>query len=69
MLFHNIRKEIRTKIRSAERNGVKVYSGNENNLEYLYLQTSKKYPRDLAYFKDCYQFFKNSNKIDFSLRN
>lgn len=65
MLFHNIRKEIRTKIRSAERNGVKVYSGNENNLEYLYLQTSKKYPRDLAYFKDCYQYFKNSNKIEF----
>lgn len=65
MLFHNIRKEIRTKIRSAERNGVKVYSGNENNLEYLYLQTSKKYPRDLVYFKDCYQYFKNSNKIEF----
>lgn len=65
MLFHNIRKEFRTKIRSAEANGVKVYKGTDKNLEYLYLQTSKKYPRDLEYFKDCYKYFKKENKIEF----
>lgn len=65
MLFHNIRKEFRTKIRSAEKNGIKVYRGNDKNLEYLYLQTAKKYPRDLEYFKDCYKYFKKENKIDF----
>lgn len=65
ILFHNIRKEIRTKIRSAEKNGIKVYKGNEKNLNYLYLHTSKKYPRDLEYFKDCYHYFKKNNKIEF----
>lgn len=65
MLFHNIRKEFRTKIRSAEKNGIKVYKGADKNLEYLYLQTSKKYPRDLQYFKDCYKYFKKENKIEF----
>ena len=64
-LFKNIRKEFRTKIRTAERNGVKVYKGNENDLELLYLQTQKKYPRDLKYFKDCYSFFSKKNMIDF----
>lgn len=65
MLFHNIRKEFRTKIRSAEKNGVKVYKGTEKNLEYLYLQTSKKYPRDLKYFKDVYGYFKKCQKTEF----
>ena len=65
LLFQNIRKEIRTKIRSAEKNGVKVYKGTDKNLEYLYLQTKKKYPRDLEYYKDCYKYFKKHGKIEF----
>lgn len=65
MLFNNIRKEFKTKIRSAERNGIKVFRGNENDLEYLYLQTAKKYPRDLNYFKDCYNHFKKNNNVEF----
>ena len=65
MLFNNIKKEYRTKIRSAEANGVKVYKGNEEDLKYLYLQTSRKYPRDLNYFKDCYNYFKKNNNIEF----
>lgn len=65
MLFSNIRKEFKTKIRSAERNGIKVYRGNEFDLEYLYLQTAKKYPRDLNYFRSCYEHFKKNNNIEF----
>ncbi len=65
LLFQNIRKEIRTKIRSAEKKGVKVYKGTDKNLEYLYLQTKKKYPRDLEYYKDCYKYFKKHGKIEF----
>jgi len=34
-------------------------------LHYLYLQTKKKYPRDLRYFEDCYRYFQKENKIDF----
>ena len=65
MLFNNIKKEYKTKIRSAEANGIKVYKGNIDNLEYLYLHTSKKYPRDLNYFKDCYNYFKKNNGVEF----
>lgn len=65
LLFKNIDKSYRTKIRNAERNGIKIYKGNEDNLDYLYLQTKKKYPRDLKYFKDCYSFFSKKNMIDF----
>ncbi len=64
-LFANIKKPFRTKIRKAERDGIKVYHGNINNLDYLYLQTKKKYPRDLDYFKDLYTFFDKDNLIDF----
>lgn len=65
LLFKNIKKEFRTKIRSAENKGVKVYKGNVKNLEYLYIQTKKKYPRNLEYFKDCYKYFNKSKNIDF----
>lgn len=65
LLFKNIRKEFRTKIRSAEEKGVSIYKGNANNLEYLYLQTKKKYPRDLNYFKDCYGYFGKNGNIEF----
>lgn len=64
-LFFNIDKSFRTKIRSAENMGIKVYRGDESNLEYLYLQTKNKYPRDLKYFKDLYSFFHKDNLIDF----
>lgn len=65
MLFNNIKKEFKTKIRSSETRGVKVYKGGLKDLEYLYLQTKRKYPRDLEYFKDCYKYFKKDNKVEF----
>ena len=64
-LFKNIRKEFRTKIRSAEKNGIRIYKGNEKQLNYLYLHTKSKYPRDLKYFEDCYFFYNKKNMIDF----
>lgn len=65
ILFKNFTKQLRTKIRSAEEKGIKIYKGTEENLEYLYLQTKKKYPRDLEYFKECYKQFSKSNNVEF----
>ena len=65
MLFNNIKKEYKTKIRSSETNGVKVYKGTNKELEYLYSQTLKKYPRDFNYFKDCYKYFSKTNNVEF----
>lgn len=60
--FNKLPKTLKTKIRSAEKNGIIIHKGNLKNLNYLYLQTKKKYPRDLKYFEDCYEFF-NKNKM------
>ncbi len=64
-LFGNMDKSTRNKIRKATRDGIKVYHGNKEDLEHLYLQTKNKYPRDLNYFKDLYTFFSKDNLIDF----
>lgn len=65
ILFDNIRKEFKTKIRSAIKNGIEIYRGTEEELNYLYEQTKGKYPRNLEYFKDCYKFFSSNNMIDY----
>lgn len=65
ILFKNIKKEFRTKIRGAEKLGIKVYKGNSSNLDYLYLQTKNKYPRELEYFKNCYKYFNKEKNIEF----
>ena len=64
-LFGNMEKSTRNKIKKATRDGIKVYHGDINDLEYLYLQTKNKYPRDLKYFKHLYEEFDKDNLIDF----
>jgi lipid II:glycine glycyltransferase (peptidoglycan interpeptide bridge formation enzyme) len=64
-IYNNFKRELKTKIKAAENNGLKVFKSNEKNLEYLYLQTKKKYPRDLDYFKDMYNHFDKKKEIDF----
>ncbi|MBO5095323.1 MAG: peptidoglycan bridge formation glycyltransferase FemA/FemB family protein [Bacilli bacterium] len=64
VLFKNIKKEYRTKIRSAIKNGVKVYKGNVYTLDTLYEFTKHKYIRDLDYLKDCFRFFCENDMID-----
>ena len=64
-IFANIDKSFRTKIRKAEKDGIKIFHGHKKNLEYLYLQTKNKYPRDLKYFEDLFDFFGKDKLIDF----
>ncbi len=65
MLFHNMRKETRTKVRSAERNGIKIYRGTREDLSILADQTRGKYPRELDYFENCYDLFSKHDHVDF----
>lgn len=64
-LFENIKKEYRTKIRSAERKGIRIYRANSNEIDLIYEQTKSKYPRDLKYFQDSYKYFSESNKMEY----
>ncbi len=59
--FNNIKKNFKTKIRSAEKDGIKVYRGDINNITDLYIHTKRKYPKDNFYFADIYN---NFNKKD-----
>ncbi|CCY28228.1 MAG: peptidoglycan bridge formation glycyltransferase FemA/FemB family protein [Acholeplasma sp.] len=65
VLFKNVRKGFKTKIRNAINCGIKIYKGNIDTIEYLYEQAKHKYPRDLNYFKDCYNYFSKDNLIDY----
>lgn len=65
MIFNGFKKELRTKIRSASKRGVTVYLGHEDELNYLYLHTKKKYPRDLAYFSNAYHYFNKNEQAEF----
>lgn len=64
-LFNELPKQLKTKIRSAEHNGIIIHKGNKSNLDYLYLQTKKKYPRDLSYFEDTFDFFNKKKSAEF----
>lgn len=64
-IFNNFKRPLKAKLRVSETNGIKIFRSNDENLEYLYIQTKNKYPRDLKYFKDMYHYFKNRNMIDY----
>lgn len=65
LIFKSLTKHLRTKIRSAENTGIKIYKGNKEDLKYLYLHTKKKYIRNLKYYENCYDEFSRSNSIEF----
>ena len=64
-LFGNMNKNFKNKIKSADRNGVRVIKGNIDQLDYLYEQVKNKYPRDKKYFEDVLFFFKKRDMIDY----
>jgi len=68
-LFGNMNKNFKNKIKSADRNGVRVIKGTSDQLDYLYNQVKNKYPRDKKYFEDVLYFFKKRNMIDYYYAN
>lgn len=64
-LYSELDKNFKNKIKSADKNGVRIIKGTENELDYLYDQVKNKYPRDKKYFQDTFYFFKKRNMIDY----
>ena len=64
-LFGNMNKNFKNKVKGADKNGVRIIKGNDNELDYLYEQVKNKYPRDKKYFEDVLFFFKKRNMIDY----
>lgn len=63
-LFNNIKKEFKTKIRSANKNGIEIGIGNETTIKYMYPLIEKKYPRDITYFENLYNYFDRDKNVD-----
>ena len=64
-LFNKIKNEYQTKLRSGEKNGIRIYKGNVSDLNYLYEQTKQKYPRDLHFFENIYHEFEKQDACQF----
>ncbi len=64
LLFSKIQKNYRTKIRTSDRVGIRIYKGDEKNLQLLYKLTKNKYPRDLNYLKSLYSYYENRKMVD-----
>lgn len=64
-LFGNMNKNFKNKVKSADKNGVRIIKSDENHLDYLYEEVKNKYPRDKKYFEDVLFFFKKRNMIDY----
>ena len=63
ILFKNIKKEFKTKIRGAEKLGIKVYKGSINDLDYLYSHTFNKEKKEKKFFINVLNFFKDNAEI------
>ena len=63
-LFKAVAKNFKTKIKKANFEGIKIYKGSKDDLEYIYNQAKEKYNRDLVYYQDAYHYFEKNNKID-----
>lgn len=62
-LFNNFKRGTKNKIRSSIKNGIKIYEGNKEQLQELYLQLKDDYPRGLNYLDDSYNYF--NDKINY----
>lgn len=64
-LFNNMNKNFKTKVKTADKLGVRIIKASDNEIDYLYDQVKHKYPRDKEYFKSTLEYFKKRNLIDF----
>lgn len=63
MVFSQLKKNYRTKVRSASKKGIKIYRGDASNLNYLFLNEELK-SDSLKYYQDYFNYFSNQNMIE-----
>lgn len=64
-LFQGMNKSFKSKIKTADELGIRIYKGNDSEIDYLIEQVKKKYPRDKQYFLDLIDLFKKRNMYDY----
>jgi len=63
-IFQNIDKSYRNKIKNAIEDGIHIYKGNNNDLQYLYEQSKYKYPRSFNFLQNVYKNFDQKQMVD-----
>jgi lipid II:glycine glycyltransferase (peptidoglycan interpeptide bridge formation enzyme) len=63
-LFTLFDKDIRSRIRSAERKGITVYKGTKDDIKVFYCLIDKKHTRSLDYYIDYYDIFSENDMFD-----
>ncbi len=64
-LFGRMNKNFKNKVKGADKNGIRIIKGLDNEINYLYDEVKSKYPRDKEYFENVLYFFKKRNMIDY----
>ena len=64
-LFRNIKREYKTKIRTAEERGIRIFRADQNELGYLYDHTKNKNSKSLDYIENSYKYFDGSDKVEY----
>lgn len=67
--FIKYNKEIKNKIRKAERHGIEVIKGNNDSVKEFYSLIEKKHPRRLNYYLDMMEIMKDKFEIYFAFLN
>lgn len=62
--FNNLSDELKSKINICDLAGIRIYKGNEDNLEYVYEQMRKNKKRNKEYINDLYKYFSTKDTID-----
>lgn len=64
-LFGNMNKNFKNKVMGADKKGVRIVKGSNDEIDYLYNQIKHKYPRDKKYFEDAFKYFSERDLIDY----
>ena len=63
-LFKSISKNYKNKIKKANFQGIKIYKGSANDIDFIYNHTKNKYPKALEFYKNLYSNFEKKGKAD-----
>ena len=65
VLFNDLDKGLKNKIKNADLDGVRIIKITDDNIDYLYEHVKNKYPRDKKYFQNVLKYFKNRDLIEY----
>lgn len=63
-MFNLLNQDIKEKINECDLAGVRIYKGNENNLEFVYQDLREKKEKSKEYVNDLYKYFNNTGKAE-----